>query len=279
MIAAAVDGWDDGERPVRRSSTGSSAPTARSAGCSTAASSSRARAAGCGWTARCSTSPSGARPRRRCAGSEIEAARTEELRASRARIVEAADEARRKIERDLHDGAQQRLVALALDVRVARRAARRRPGRGRPVPRPARRRPRRRDRRAARAGPRHPSGGADRARPRPGGRGARRRAPPCPSRWSSCPTDRLPPTAEVTAYFTVAEALTNVAKYAQATHVTVRLARVGRRPRGRGPRRRDRRRRRRRRARGSAAWPIASAPPTGRSRWSARRGRGRWSAR
>src|SRR3954470_7137043 len=41
----------------------------------------------------------------------------EELRASRARIVEAADAARRKIERDLHDGAQQRLVALALTLR------------------------------------------------------------------------------------------------------------------------------------------------------------------
>jgi PAS domain S-box-containing protein len=43
----------------------------------------------------------------------------EELRASRARIVEAADAARRRIERDLHDGAQQRLVALALTLRQA----------------------------------------------------------------------------------------------------------------------------------------------------------------
>ena len=51
---------------------------------------------------------------------EIEAARTEELRASRVRIVQAADAARRKIERDLHDGAQQRLVSLALEVRLAR---------------------------------------------------------------------------------------------------------------------------------------------------------------
>jgi PAS domain S-box-containing protein len=42
-----------------------------------------------------------------------------ELRASRARIVEAADEARRRLERDLHDGAQQRLVELALDLRMA----------------------------------------------------------------------------------------------------------------------------------------------------------------
>jgi signal transduction histidine kinase len=38
------------------------------------------------------------------------------------------------------------------------------------------------------------------------------------------PEDRLTPTLETTAYFTVAEALTNVAKYAGATHVTVRVA-------------------------------------------------------
>jgi PAS domain S-box-containing protein len=43
-----------------------------------------------------------------------------ELRASRARIVEAGDEARRKLERDLHDGAQQRLVELGLQLRMAR---------------------------------------------------------------------------------------------------------------------------------------------------------------
>jgi len=47
-------------------------------------------------------------------------AQFEELRASRARIVEAADEERRRLERDLHDGAQQRLVSLALNLRVAR---------------------------------------------------------------------------------------------------------------------------------------------------------------
>ena len=52
---------------------------------------------------------------------KVEAARTAELRASRQRILEAADAARRKIERDLHDGAQQRLVSLVLDVQVARR--------------------------------------------------------------------------------------------------------------------------------------------------------------
>src|SRR5207244_4049946 len=44
----------------------------------------------------------------------------DELRASRARIVEAGDAQRRSIERDLHDGAQQHLVALAVSVRLAR---------------------------------------------------------------------------------------------------------------------------------------------------------------
>jgi signal transduction histidine kinase len=45
------------------------------------------------------------------------------LEASRARIVEATDAARRRIERDLHDGAQQRLVGLALSLRLAARRA------------------------------------------------------------------------------------------------------------------------------------------------------------
>jgi signal transduction histidine kinase len=45
-------------------------------------------------------------------------ARVEELRLSRLRIIEAGDAARRRIERDLHDGAQQQLVSLALDLRM-----------------------------------------------------------------------------------------------------------------------------------------------------------------
>ena len=47
-------------------------------------------------------------------------ARYAELQASRARLVAAGDAARRRIERDLHDGAQQRFVALALTLRLAR---------------------------------------------------------------------------------------------------------------------------------------------------------------
>jgi signal transduction histidine kinase len=50
-------------------------------------------------------------------------AQLEEVRASRARIVEAGDEERRKVERDLHDGAQQRLVALAMRLEQARATA------------------------------------------------------------------------------------------------------------------------------------------------------------
>jgi signal transduction histidine kinase len=48
-------------------------------------------------------------------------AQLETVQESRARIVTAADEERRRIERDLHDGAQQRLVALALELRSAQR--------------------------------------------------------------------------------------------------------------------------------------------------------------
>jgi signal transduction histidine kinase len=47
------------------------------------------------------------------------AATRAELIASRARMVAAADDARRRIERDLHDGAQQRLVALGVQLRLA----------------------------------------------------------------------------------------------------------------------------------------------------------------
>jgi signal transduction histidine kinase len=46
-------------------------------------------------------------------------AQVEDLRASRARIVESGDEARRRLERDLHDGAQQRLLALSFELRLA----------------------------------------------------------------------------------------------------------------------------------------------------------------
>jgi signal transduction histidine kinase len=52
-------------------------------------------------------------------------AQMSEIRASRARIVEAADAERKRLERDLHDGAQQRLVGLSLGLRLLRNAAER----------------------------------------------------------------------------------------------------------------------------------------------------------
>ena len=47
-------------------------------------------------------------------------AKLEALRASRARLVEAGDAERRRLGRDLHDGAQQRLVALMIELQLAR---------------------------------------------------------------------------------------------------------------------------------------------------------------
>jgi signal transduction histidine kinase len=63
-------------------------------------------------------------------GSALEASlgelqrQAEELRESRARVVAAADAERRRIERDLHDGAQQHLIALAVNLRLARQLSR-----------------------------------------------------------------------------------------------------------------------------------------------------------
>src|SRR5205814_4787205 len=50
-------------------------------------------------------------------------AQLRDLRASRTRIVETSDAERRRLEHDLHDGAQQRLLALSYDLRLARAAA------------------------------------------------------------------------------------------------------------------------------------------------------------
>ena len=90
-------------------------------------------------------------------------ARERELKESRARIVAAADEARRRLERDLHDGAQNRLLAIALDLKLMQNGVDRRAGRA------ADRGPRgaqARDRGAARARARHPPVDPDRARAR-----------------------------------------------------------------------------------------------------------------
>jgi PAS domain S-box-containing protein len=155
---------------------------------------------------------------------EIEQARTEEMRASRARIIAAADTARRKIERDLHDGAQQRLVTLALEVRLARSRVDRDPDTAAPFLEHLGT-----ELNAASAELRelargiHPAVLTERGLAPAISALVDRAAVPVDI--LEVPKDRFPPAAEATAYFTVAEALTNVAKYADASHATVRLAR------------------------------------------------------
>ena len=140
----------------------------------------------------------------------------EELRASRARLVQAGDEARRRLERDLHDGAQSRLVALAMLLRAARGKAdgqRRADGlldtrTGGAADEPGR---------AARAGARHPPRGADRARAGAGAAHARGALAGAGRGRGRAAASGCPRPVESAAYFVVSEALANVAKYAQAT--------------------------------------------------------------
>jgi signal transduction histidine kinase len=151
-------------------------------------------------------------------------ARVEELRASRDRIVEAGMSERRRLERNLHDGAQQRLVALSLTMRLAQSKVRTDPEKAE----------------AMLAGAReeltlalgelrelargiHPAVLSDR------GLGAALEAlagrAPLPVELGVVPEDRLPEPIEAAAYFVVAEALTNVVKYAHASQATVSVER------------------------------------------------------
>ena len=142
-----------------------------------------------------------------------------ELVESRARIVAAADQTCRRIERDLHDGAQQRLANLVLQARMAREAA---PGTGELAARldavaeeATRAMAELRD--LARGV--HPAvlaqGGL-----RPALRGLARRSA-VPVALEIQVEGRLPEQVETAAYFAVAEALTNAAKHADATVVSV----------------------------------------------------------
>jgi PAS domain S-box-containing protein len=142
-----------------------------------------------------------------------------DLAASRARIVQAGDAERRRLERNLHDGAQQRLVSLALMLRLA---ARRHPD----------------DAELALAGEElsfalqelrelargiHPAVLTERGL-EPAVRALADRAP-LPVELDVCIHERLPDPVEAAAYYVVAEALTNVAKYAHASEVIVELGR------------------------------------------------------
>jgi signal transduction histidine kinase len=145
------------------------------------------------------------------------------LTASRARIVATADATRRRIERDLHDGAQQRLVSLGLELRAAQAAAP--PETGELV--------RQLDGVAAGldgvldelreiARGLHPAilaqGGL-----RPALKALARRSA-VPVRLDVRTEDRLPEQIEIAAYYVVAEALTNTAKHAHATAADVQVA-------------------------------------------------------
>jgi signal transduction histidine kinase len=143
-----------------------------------------------------------------------------ELTASRARIVAAADGARRGIERDLHDGAQQRLVSLGLALRTAQAAV------------PTELEQLREQISVVVSGLtgvfedlQEISRGIHPAILSRGGLGpaiktlARRSAVPVVVRVGV--DQRLPESAEVAAYYVVAEALTNVAKHANASEVNV----------------------------------------------------------
>ncbi len=149
-----------------------------------------------------------------------------ELKASRARIVATADQTRRRIERDLHDGAQQRLVTLALQIRAAQAKV-----------------PAQLDKLAAEldqvaAGL---SSTLDELRefargihPATVAKGGLAPALNTLVRRSSIRVtldmrlrERLPEHVEVTAYYVISEALTNAAKHAKASTVHVQVNTVG----------------------------------------------------
>ena len=143
----------------------------------------------------------------------------EDLRSSRARIVRAGDEQRRKLERNLHDGAQQRLVSLALQIRVARAqlqsdheaAARSLDGAARELDLALEEL-----RELARG--LHPGALTEHGL----GTALEALASRLPIAVAiDAPDERLPPDVEATAYYIVSEALTNVAKHARATRADV----------------------------------------------------------
>jgi signal transduction histidine kinase len=146
----------------------------------------------------------------------------EQLAASRARIVEAADAARRRIERDLHDGAQQRLVSLALTLRLLESslepdsAATRELAAARAELDAALEELRELARGI------HPSILTDRGLEAALAAVAGRSTVPVELDLDSC--GKLPLSVQTTAYFVVAEALTNASKHAASGRIEVRVA-------------------------------------------------------
>jgi signal transduction histidine kinase len=154
-------------------------------------------------------------------GERLEAA----LRRSRARIVEAGLKERRRLERNLHDGAQQRLVALSLTLRIAQNQIAKSPEKAAKMVGEAQEeltRALEELRELARGI--HPAVLSDRGLQAAVEALAVRS--PLPVKLVEAPPERLPEPVEAAAYFVIAEALTNVVKYANASSATVSVRRV-----------------------------------------------------
>jgi signal transduction histidine kinase len=149
-------------------------------------------------------------------------AQLQEVKASRARILEAGDRERRRLERNVHDGAQQQLVALSMLLALARRGAEGQHARRLEEAAALTARALAEIRALARG--LHPAILAE-----DGLSGALEQladASPLPVRVLELPDERLPEPVEVAAYFAVAEALVNVVKYAGAGEATIRARRL-----------------------------------------------------
>jgi signal transduction histidine kinase len=151
-------------------------------------------------------------------------ARLEELQRSRERLVAAQDEERRRIERNLHDGAQQQLIALAVKSRLAQQLAARDPAKSGELLSDIQR-----DAEAALEDLRDLARGIYPPLLADQGLGAALEAQ---ARKASIPVTievidgaRYPQAIEAAVYFCCLEALNNVAKYADASRATVRIAR------------------------------------------------------
>jgi signal transduction histidine kinase len=152
-------------------------------------------------------------------------AQLEQVRASRARIVEAGDSERRRLERDLHDGAQQRLVTLSLALAMARdRAAEADPALGALIESASK------EAREAITELRELARGIHPAVLTQAGLAGAVQAlaerSPVPATITEVPQQRFPAAIEATAYFVVSEALANVAKHSQASTALVTIRRL-----------------------------------------------------
>jgi PAS domain S-box-containing protein len=148
-----------------------------------------------------------------------------DLRASRTRLVEAGDEQRRRLERNLHDGAQQHLVSVALKLRVARSRLDSDPDvTARLLDEAARELDTGLEELREIARGLHPAILGEHGLERALEVLAERLPVPVDI---DVPSERLPPHVEATAYYIVSEALTNVAKHAEAASARVRLRRDG----------------------------------------------------